>query len=326
MKRSGGILWIDDNPDRRKRARQLGSDARIDVAFVSLKGKDVEQELLHIRRSPKPGLVIIDHVLNDTKSAEWARLGSTLVGFFRETWPGRPVFGITAAKNLKDVDVETYVYDELIDYTEFGMYTGYLPLVIEGFNKCAGVKDVEGWLSLLKCPQEEAERVKSCLPHDVKTGFDKPGYPNRAYRWFRRKCYGLPGFLYDKNWVATFAGIKRQAIAKYLKHFEGAQYTGIFNNPEDPRWWKAELYKSIYAKCKAADATCRSTQNVGNVVAKVTDSDRSECYKCHEAWPETIAYTDDSENAALKQMHLRCTVAHPRYRYEPMFEEIRMMA
>lgn len=290
MKLSGGILWIDDNPDREKRATQLGEDTGMNVEFISLKGKDVEAELPGIRRRPRPGLVIVDHVLNNTKSEMWARFGSTLAGFFRETWPGRPIFGITAAKNLKEIDVETQAYDELIDFTEFSKYVAYLPQVVEGFEKCAKVKSLDEWIGVMKCPNEEVERMRICLPHELKMGFNKPGFANRAYRWFRRICYGLPGFLYDRDWVATFAGVKQNAIDKYLKYFNGAEYAGVFNDPDDPRWWKAKLYQMLYTRCEDENASYRSTQDVANELLKVTDDDRSKCRVCRQKWPEILAY------------------------------------
>jgi hypothetical protein len=39
-----------------------------------------------------------------------------------------------------------------------------------------------------------------------------------------------------------------------------------------------------------------------------------------------LAYVDEADTASRQQMHLKCTTAHPRFAYEPMFEEIRVMA
>jgi hypothetical protein len=163
------------------------------------------------------------------------------------------------------------------------------------------------------------------MPHDTKTDVEKKGFANRAYRWFSKTFYRMPGFLYNTDWVATFAGVKVEAIDKYLKYFDGAKYDGIFNNPNDLRWWKAKLYQVIYSKSKDENAASRSPQDVGNEVLKVKEKERSTCYVCKEKWPDTIAYVDESDGASAEQMHLRCTVAHPDYPYEPMFEEIRVM-
>ncbi len=196
---------------------------------------------------------------------------------------------------------------------------------MEGFKKCCKVKDLKGWIRLLKVPAEEVGRISACMPHDAKTDIGKSGFASRAYRWFRTKFYGMPGFLYDKDWVATFAGVKKDRVEKYLKRLDNTAYGGVFNDPDHPRWWKVQLYEAIYSKCKDKNAACRSTQDVANEVLKVNKSDQSTCYVCRKKWPETVGYVDESGDAGVKQMHLKCTVAHPSYRYEPMFEEIRMM-
>jgi len=325
MKPSGRILWVDDNPDRKKRASQLEEATGIQVQFVSVQGKNMQEELPTIRDNPQPSLVIIDHVLNDTTSPEWVRLGSSLAGLFRETWTGCPVFGITAAGNLGGIDFERYAYDELIDYDMFSAYVQYIPNVIDGFRKCGRVVNIDEWISLLKPPKDEVDRIKACMPHETKTDLEKSGFANRAYRWFRHRFYMMPGFLYDRDWVATFAGVRKDAIGKYLRHFGGARYNGIFDDPDHPRWWKAKLYQLVYAKWRKGEAPGRVTQEVATQVLHVTKKDQSACYACKEDWPDTIAYVDESDTATREQMHLRCTVAHPLYRYEPMFEEMRVM-
>ncbi len=319
------ILWIDDNEDRKRRASNLEDETGMTVEFVSLRQKDVSSVLDKIRAEQAPSLIIIDHVLNNTRSGNWTQQGSTLVGFFRESWVGCPVFGITAAKNLEKIDIERYAYDELIDFVDFGNYIHYIPNVVKGFKQCKKVKSIDEWINLLKPPKDETERIKECIPHYTKIDVEKKGFTSRAYRWFSRKFYDMPGLLYDKDWVATFAGVKKESVEKYLKYFNAAQYKGLFNNPKALRWWKVKLYHTVYSKCKNQNAASRSTQDVTNQVLKVPKKDRSKCYACDEEWPEIVAYVDDSPNASLEQMHLRCTVAHPLYPYEPMFEEVRIM-
>lgn len=319
------ILWIDDNPSRKKQAMDLQDESGMSVEFISVKDKDLEKEKISIRDNYKPELVIIDHILDRTKSTEGVRLGSTLTGFLRESWEGCPFLGITAAGNVPKIDIEKYTYDELIEGDRFSEYVRYIPNVLKGFKKSANADSIKEWIGWLKAPKEEIERIKGCMPHNVKTDIYKKGFANRIYRWFRTKFYRVPGFLYDKDWVATFVGVKREAINTYLKHFDEAKYDGVFNNPDNPRWWKAKLYQVIYSKSKDENAASRSPQDVGNEVLKVKEKERSRCYRCKEKWPDTIAYVDESENASLKQMHLGCTIAHPDYRYEPMFEEMRVM-
>ena len=320
------ILWIDDNPDRKKQAMDLENDSGRKVEFIPAKGKNIE-ELIEkiINEYKKPKLVIIDHVLDKTNSKIGTRFGSSLVGILRDTWDTCPFLGISAAGKIARIDIGEYAYDELIEGDRFSEYIRYIPNVIEGFKKCTKVDSVERWINLLKCPKEEKNRIKECIPRNIKANVQKKGFANRAYRWFSKKFYSTPGFLYDKNWVATFAGVKIEAIDKYIKYFNSAKYDGIFNNPDSMRWWKATLYRKIYSKSKDINVATRSSQDVANEVLKVKKKFRSKCHACGEVWPDTMAYVDDSENASMKQMHLRCTVAHPDYRYEPMFEEIRVM-
>jgi len=325
MSKKTQILWIDDNEDRKRRATNLEDETGMTVEFVSLRQKDVSSVLDKIRAEQAPSLIIIDHVLNNTKSGDWTQQGSTLVGFFRESWVGCPVLGITAAKNLEEIDTEKYVYDELLDITDFSNYIHCIPNIVKGFKQCSNVKDINQWINLLKPPKDEKERISTCIPHEVKTNVNKKGFASRSYRWFSRKFYGMPGFLYDKDWVATFIGVKREEVERYLKFFDNAKYNGIFNNPDIPRWWKAKLYQIVYSKSKDQKDTFCSSQYLANQVLKVPKKDRSKCFACGEEWPETVAYLDESSNATLKQMHLRCTVAHSLYRYEPMFEEVRVM-
>jgi hypothetical protein len=320
------ILWIDDDESRKQQSDNLKEKTGINTVFISLRNKNVPKIIADIRSKYNPSLIIIDHVLSNTASGEWAQLGSTLVGFFRETWEKCPIIGITAAKNLKKIDTEKYAYNELVNFIDFSNYINCIPNIIKGFKQCSKVKDINEWIELLKPPKDEMERISTCIPHDMKIDVEKKGFANRSYSWFNKKFYRLPGFLYNKEWVATFIGVKIDAVDKYLKYLDDAKYNGIFNNPDDTRWWKAKLYQSIYSKCKDKNAASRIPQDVANEEFKVENKFRSKCHVCGKQWPEIMAYVDNSENASLKQMHLRCTLAHPLYEYEPMFEEIRVMA
>jgi len=319
------ILWIDDDDSRRHQSDNLEEKTGIKTIFIPLRNENVQTKLVDIRCKYNPSLIIIDQVLNNTKSGNWAKWGSTLVGFFRETWERCPIIGITAALNLKKIDTEKYAYDELVNFAEFSNYIRCIPNIIKGFRQCSKVKGINEWINLLKPPKDEKDRINTCIPHDVKTDVEKKGFASRSYRWFSRKFYHLPGFLYNKEWVATFIGVKINSVDKYLGYFDDAKYDGIFNNPDNTRWWKAKLYQAIYSKCKDENTASRIPQDVANKLLEVGEKFRSKCHVCGKKWPEIMAYVDESENASMKQMHLRCTIAHPLYEYEPMFEEIRMM-
>jgi len=330
MKSKAQVLWIDDYPQRKKRAEDLEDESGMEVKFLSIKNKNLESELKeNIPKSYHPDLIIIDHILDMTNSKSNFRLGSSYAGILRETWGKCPIFGITAADKADQIDIERYAYDELIKGDQFTDYLKYIPNVVTGFKECTQIKSIDKWIDMLGSPEEDKERIKACMPHNAKTDINKKGFANRVYRWFRYKFYAMPGFLYDEAWVATFTGIDSKAINKYIKKneksFEKARYTGIYNDPDHPRWWKTKLYQIIYGKCKDENAALRSTQDVANEVLNVKEIDESKCFVCKNKWPETVAYVDKTDTASKKQMHLSCTITHPLYKYVPMFEEIRMM-
>jgi hypothetical protein len=322
--RNKTVLWLDDNESRKKMAQEL-EHLGLKVDFKLVKGLELEKEIHKILTGTPPGLIIIDHVLDKSKS-KLVRTGSTFAVMMKEkdAWKQIPIFGITSAVNIRDLDIEEYGYDELIDADYFRMFADYIPAAISGFERCRRIRTIESAINLLQPPKTEIAQINACLSFEIKSNIDKIYFPNRFHKWFRTEFYALPGFLYDLAWTATLIGVKLELAHKYTKKFKNAKYAGIFDDPNRPRWWKALLYGEIIGKNKAG-SDFSSLQQVACEVFKIPKKHRSICEVCSEDWPEIMAYDDVSSTAKLRQMHYRCTVAHPMHSYKPMFEEIRVM-
>ena len=326
MTEKNKILWVDDNDDRDSMASTLGDATNSIVDFVSVNDKDLEKEVARLREKQTPDLVILDHVLDKTSSEQWAKLGSTLAAFFRETWPQCPIVGVTSAPRIEEIDIELCLYDDLFEYEQFTKYINYVPNIINGFKKCSSITSISQLIDSIAVHKDEAEQLKSCMPHSIKTGLEKQGFVSRFYHWFRKKFYERPGFLYDKNWLATLIGVKNEVVDSYLPRLTSALYRGVFVDPDQPRWWKAEVQEIILKECDIKEVASSSFQHIANKVLDVKTDDVSTCYACKANWPEIYAFVDETPGASRHQMHLRCTLAHSLYSYEPMFEEVRVMA
>src|ERR1700719_5394823 len=66
MKTKRQIIWIDDEPNRKKTADLLNESSTIPVSFRSMKNKDLVKEVEKILNGPQPSLVVLDHILDQT--------------------------------------------------------------------------------------------------------------------------------------------------------------------------------------------------------------------------------------------------------------------
>ncbi len=140
------------------------------------------------------------------------------------------------------------------------------------------------------------------------------------YRWVDH-LLDRPGFLLDNVWSATLLGLNEVGFQRVADEFEKAKYAGVFTRPDEPRWWSSRLTELLYKHCttQSGEMSWQAGRRLPGV-----NGHFSRCYRCHEDFPETVAYLD-AESNERKAMHLKCTVLDPRYKRELYFEDIRMM-
>jgi hypothetical protein len=124
MKTRREIIWIDDEPNRKRTADLLAESSAIPVRFEGMKNKDLTVEVTKLLRGPRPSLVVLDHILDQTStSSAVLRRGSTIAEAIKERWPTCPVIGVTNVDRLNDIDVRTrQTYDDLFPVVNFGQY------------------------------------------------------------------------------------------------------------------------------------------------------------------------------------------------------------
>src|SRR5437868_3678671 len=155
MKPKRQIIWIDDEPNRRKTADLLNESSTIPVDFRSMKNKDLAKEVEKILKGPQPSLVVLDHILDQTAtSTALLRRGSTIAEAIKERWPTCPVIGVTGVDRNR-IDVRTQeTYDDLFESVKFGQYYERIDAIARDFAKIARrkPKSVSDVVNLLQPP------------------------------------------------------------------------------------------------------------------------------------------------------------------------------
>src|SRR3990167_8212461 len=102
MSTSKRIVWIDDDPRRKRTADDLDAD------FINVHGEDLAQKAVELLKGPQPALVILDHIFDKTtpKNRLFQR-GSTIAEAIKEQWPSCTVVGVTNVNNVKAIDLRT---------------------------------------------------------------------------------------------------------------------------------------------------------------------------------------------------------------------------
>lgn len=319
MSTSKKIVWIDDNPGRKRTADD------IDAKFINVQKMDLAQKVEELLSGSPPPLVILDHVLDKaTTKNPLIRKGSTIAEAIKEKWPFCPVVGITNVDNLQDIDLRTKgTYDALFPFQDFGKCIDRIVAIKKGFALVTRTKTktARKLVQLLKPPKEEADRLVAALPDDLKEAFRDPSVASRLYHWIDR-LMDRPGFLYDGLWAATLLGLTELGFQKVAGRFEKGKYYGVFVRDNDTRWWAYRLSDLLYKKCKPESG--EMSWHVGRRLRGIKKEHYSRCYACGKEFPDTVAYLDKVSDQQ-RAMHLKCTVLHPRYQRELYFEDIRMM-
>jgi len=325
MKTMRQIIWIDDEPNRKKTADLLNESSTIPVDFRSMKNKDLAKEVEIILGGPQPSLVVLDHILDQTApSSALLRRGSTIAEAIKEKWPTCPVIGVTGVDRIDRIDVRTrQTYDDLFESVNFGQYYERIDAIAKDFAKIAGrkPKSISDVVDLLQPPKDDVSRLKATLPQDLNKTRDG-SVASRLYRWVSRVLRGRPGFLYDELWAATFLGLNETGFKKVEKLFTPALYGGVFMVTNEPRWWQSRLSAVLYEKSTPREGEL--TWHVGRRLRGIRAEHFSKCYVCKDDFPDTVAFLDKASDQ-WRAMHASCTELDPRFKRELYFEDLRVM-
>ena len=320
MSTSKRIVWIDDDPRRKRTADDLDAD------FINVHGEDLAQKAVELLKGPQPALVILDHILDKTtpKNRLFQR-GSTIAEAIKEQWPSCPVVGVTNVDNVKAIDLRTQgTYDALFPFQNLGECIDRIDAIRKGFALIAGKKarTVRKLVGVLKPPADDVERLVAALPDDLKKSSKDASVASRLYRWVDDYLMARPGFLYDTLWAATFLGLTKSGFQKVAGRFKKGRYAGVFAHDNDPRWWSSQLAALLYKQCEPKLGEI--SWQTGRRMNGIKEQRFSRCHVCHDAYPETVAYIDEMSEDR-QAMHLKCSILHPRHKRELYFEDIRMM-
>ncbi|MGI0010714.1 MAG: hypothetical protein ACREAE_04860 [Nitrosopumilaceae archaeon] len=322
------IIWIDDNPEEReKSAKNLQRALGAKVNFVNVKGTKLRIKLKEILELPKPDLIIIDHILDNLDMTDGGviRRGSTAGEVIRQEWLNCPIIGVTGAILIKNVDLhKKSIYESLYRIEDFSKHYKTIESLAKSFRilESKKLRDVKGLIRLLKVPENDIPRLLTILPEELKTNYNDKSLPISVSRWVRHTLMEKPGFLYNSLWTATLLGIKEKSFEKVKTLFKEAKYDGLFADESNERWWQTGIREILYKKVSSKEL--KNTRILGRRLPRINKKDHSVCYACKGDAPETVGYTDEKADRPV-QLHLRCSIPHPKFERSLYFEEIRMM-
>ena len=328
MSKKLNILWIDDNPSRKRDIVNVKPD------FQSVRERNIQKKLKEIKdkydaKNEAPDLIILDQVLdkidNRGEGAEFFKSGASVSLMLREIWKKTPIVGVTAARNINLGKVtlnQKYIYDDFIEFDQFSEYEEKLLVIAKTFKKNIRICNKRDIINLLECPSDLAEQLNQILPEQLLEKDD--GQLFRLYNWVNYDFFKRPGFLYDRLWVSTYLGLVPDGFRKVEGIFKNAKYKGIFANIKDERWWPIKVKKILIGQVK--DTSLIYPWKMGRHLPGITKKYFSKCYKCDVDYPEIVAYTDDrKEEEDRHAMHVSCTVALEKVDKKLFFEELRKM-
>ncbi len=316
------IVWIDDNPEREKDAKNLGESLSAQVKFIGLKNKSVDEKLSELILGEEPDLILMDHSLNNADSITY-KTGSTAAFYIREQWPNCPIISITGV-SLSEVDVRhKAAYEGMYPIDAISNNYFVIQAVALGFRemKKRQLTSIDAIIDLLKSSEEDGEKIKKILPKEIKENLEDKSLLVEIYRWFSSVLLERPGFLYNRIWVATFLGLNQEGFAKVENIFENAKYKGVFSNKTQERWWKSKVLNILGEEVEEIGLPWE----IGRNLSDISPNDFSKCYVAGENFPETVAAEDTTSDANWHPMKLKNTEAHPSFENMLFFEELRIM-
>ena len=321
------FFWIDDSASRSSMCEQL-------VKFKTHKGITATAHFIHVKgdnpaalfsqnvsANGTPDLVVMDHFLNckPPKQEGIPTKGSTVAEFIRENYR-IPIVAITGAAKIDDVERYKDAYDDVCDVTNFRGYIDSLYTIALGFQKLRQKKITTKahLLNLFKACSEDYLKLQSILPEDLigKDGIIVP----RLFRWTWNVFSKRPGLLYNREWIATFIGLKADSFHKVEKLFSQAKYDGIFADPSKPLWWPTKAGELLYKL--APSNTSQKPWDQGHNLSDIGPRDFSRCALCRGLSPEIMGFTDESRQHRIP-LHLKCSEVCSTANKALFFEEDR---
>ena len=243
MSKTLQFIWLDDEPGKQKQfvkhieAVKIDTGLKARVLAISVNGKDVRVEVENILKRREPDLILLDHVLNRASKSVF-ETGSSLAPIFRNKWPYCPVVGVSAIESPSTLPTEvSREYVALFPYDDLRTHLESFFSIAAGFSamKRGQPRNMDDFLALMKCPKEDIPLVKTIIPPNIIMGQGEPS-PTSIAQWVLHTLVKRPGPLCNREWAATFAGVKPSAFHKIEKMFSPCRYTGIFSSEDDPRW------------------------------------------------------------------------------------------
>ena len=317
------FIWIDDTKERKASADNLQTSLGVDVEFVELENKEVNNELDRLlSESEIPDLILMDHSFTQAQTRS-IKTGSSASAIIRENWQSCPIISVTATAQ-SDMDItHQLAYEAVFRFEEISSHYQAILSIAQGFKKLRDNQptSVEDVLSQLDAPENDHGKLKKVLPQELKSNFEDVIQFRELFKWCKNTLFKQPGFLYDKKWVCTLLGLSETGFEQVEAKFETAVYNGVFSSFTEKRWWKAKVLSVLGSETD----TLGQPWVIGRGLVNEQEDNYSKCYSSQESFPETVAATDATPDADWYPMKLKHTVIHPDYESLLFFEEIRMM-
>lgn len=316
------FIWFDDFPQRKRSANNMAEELNIEVDFISLKSKKVDDILMEVLQNEEPDLILMDHSLYKAQ-VETVHKGSTAAAVLREKWHNCPIVSVTEVEKAEMDSFQRSAYDAIFQFSKISKNYSTILSIAHGFRtlKANYPESIPEIFDLLDVPEDDKNKMKKILPNEIKENLQDKNLLLEIYRWFQTILFKRAGFLYDRTWVCTLLGLSSSGFKQVEEKFDQAKYKGVFKDDANERWWKSKVLKILGKEVKDTGLPWK----IGR--ALVDDQKRyySRCYSSGEDFPETVAAVDETSTTEWHPMKLKYTEPHPSFEDMLFFEELRIM-
>lgn len=318
------IYWIDDDPTRKEDSDNLGARINVPTKFWNLYEKDIAEEVNEILSQKQPTLILIDHSLVNTTNPILKK-GSTVSQWIREEWPMIPIHCVTSSDPKEINHSSSRAYESIIQFNELSKNDEFIKSCFEGFSKLNDIPknkyNSEMYCGLLEPNDDEIEKLKSILPHELKDENEATNDFVIFYKWVFEDLISKPGFLLDALYTATMLGLTPKGFEKIKDKFEEVRYRGIFNTSSNATWWKNGVLETLSTLVDGNDLPWV----LGRKLYDFEKDDLSKCEVSTEDYPDTVALSDTTKSATRHQVLTKYTKVHPHFESMLYFDDIRII-